>query len=48
MKFPQQNISQSETWIGDFQLSVELYVNVEKFRPVTKKKNSNMTKTALD
>ena len=25
MKFPQQNINQSETWAGGFQLSVELY-----------------------
>ena len=24
-KFPQQNINQSESWIGGFQLSVELY-----------------------
>ena len=26
VKFPQHNINQSETWIGGFQLSVELYV----------------------
>ena len=26
-KFPSQNINQSETWIGGFQLSAELYVD---------------------
>ena len=35
IKFPQQNINQSETWIGGFQLSVELYA---KFVAVLKKK----------
>ena len=27
IKFPQQNINQSETWIGGFQQSAELYAN---------------------
>ena len=31
LKFPQQNINQSETWIGGFQLSVELYVVAKNF-----------------
>ena len=30
MKFPQQNISQSETRLRDKKLSVELYVTVKK------------------
>ena len=30
MKFPQQNISQSETRLCDKKLSVELYVTVKK------------------
>ena len=29
LKFPQQNINQSEAWIGGFELSVELYGAVE-------------------
>ena len=29
MKFTQQNINQSETWVGGFQLLAELYGNIE-------------------
>ena len=30
MEFPQQNINQSESRIGDKKLSLELYVNTER------------------
>ena len=34
VKFPQQNINQSELWIGDFQLSVEMCVNCSTIIPI--------------
>ena len=41
LKFPQQNINQSEMWIGGFQLSVELYAWSFSFAVFDPKSNSN-------
>ena len=47
IKFPQQNINQSETRIGDEKLSVELYVNIDSQKQLFRFVQNNLKYAAL-
>ena len=41
IKFPQQHINQSETWIGGVQMSVELYATIWMWPAIDRKYKTN-------